>query len=106
TSGLKSVQARVPLGTYLGWNVQARGYYAGEQCGFNGGYIPFAATRAERIAAGGSPPPPGGRYRTHPRLLAPVRAPADELVAGRYLLADDAARIIQQAEASSVLAGR
>jgi len=106
TSGLKSVQARVPLGTYLGWNVQARGYYAGEQCGFTGGYIPFATTRAERVAAGDPRPSLEERYGTHAGFVARVRAAADELVKGRYLLADDAARIVQQAEQSTVLAGR
>ncbi|QTC90217.1 alpha/beta hydrolase domain-containing protein [Brevundimonas goettingensis] len=52
TSGVASVQSRVPLGTYLGWNVRSKGYYGGRGCGFMGGYIPFAATRAEREASG------------------------------------------------------
>ena len=106
SSGLKSLQARVPLGTYLGWNVQARGYYAGEQCGFNGGFIPFAATRAERLTAGDPRPSLEERYGTHAGFVAQVRAAANELVAGRYLLRDDADRIVQQAQASAVLAGR
>ena len=91
TSGLKSVQALVPLGTYLGWNVQAAGYYAGKQCGFTGGYIPFAATRAERLANGDPRPSLEERYGTHAAFVAKVRArTADGLVAGRYLLPDDA----------------
>ncbi len=106
TSGLKSVQARVPLGTYLGWNVQARGYYAGEQCGFTGGFIPFAATSAERLAAGDPRPSLEERYGTHANFVSLVRKAADELVAGRYLLKEDADRIVREAEASTVLAGR
>jgi hypothetical protein len=105
-AGLKSVQAMVPLGTYLGWNVQASGYYAGQQCGFQGGFIPFAQTRAERMASGDPRPSLEERYGTHAAFVAKVRAAANQLVAGRYLLAEDAARIVADAEASAVLRGR
>jgi hypothetical protein len=106
TSGLKSVHAMVPLGTYLGWNVQAGGYFAGKQCGFTGGYIPFANTRAERLAAGDPRPSLEERYGTHGNFVTKVREAAAQLVAGRYLLAEDAARIVGQAEASQVLQAR
>ncbi len=106
TSGLKSVQAQVPLGTYLGWNVQAAGYNAGKQCGFQGGYIPFAATRAERLANGDPRLSLEERYGTHANFVAKVRAAADSLVAGRYLLPEDARKIVAEAEASAVLRGR
>jgi hypothetical protein len=105
-AGLKSVQAQVPLGTYLGWNVQAGGYFAGQQCGFQGGYIPFATTRAERMASGDPRLSLEERYVTHAGFVAKVREAADRLVAGRYLLAEDAARIVADAEASAVLRGR
>jgi hypothetical protein len=105
-AGLKSVQAMVPLGTYLGWNVQASGYFAGQQCGFTGGYIPFAATRAERLAAGDPRPSLEERYGAHGNFVARVRDAAGTLVAGRYLLPEDAARIVADAEASPVLRGR
>src|SRR5262249_28388814 len=42
TGGIGSPLFQVPLGTYLGWNVTAGGYYRGKICGFTGGYIPFA----------------------------------------------------------------
>lgn len=105
-SGLKSVQAQVPLGTYLGWNVQADGYNAGKQCGFTGGYIPFAATRAERLANGDPRLSLEERYGSHANFVAKVRDAAGRLVAGRYLLAEDAAKIIAEADASAVLKGR
>ena len=37
TSGVGSVLHQVPLGTYLGWNVTASGFFAGRGCGFAGG---------------------------------------------------------------------
>jgi len=106
TSGLKSVQAMVPLGTYLGWNVQAAGYNAGRQCGFTGGYIPFAATRAERLASGDPRPSLEERYGTHANFVGKVSQAAAQLVAGRYLLPEDARKIVADAEASAVLRGR
>ncbi|HLZ74856.1 alpha/beta hydrolase domain-containing protein [Phenylobacterium sp.] len=105
-AGLRSVQARVPLGTYLGWSVQASGYFAGQQCGFAGGYIPFAATRAEREAAHDPRPSLEERYGTHAGFVARVKAAADDLVAHRYLLSEDAERIVRDAQASKVLEGR
>lgn len=105
-AGLKTIQARVPLGTYLGWNVKAEGYYAGDQCGFTGGYIPFAVTRAERLAAGDPRPSLEERYGTHDGFVAQVRAAAADLVAGRYLLPEDAEKVVREAEESDVLKGR
>ncbi|CAN5236459.1 hypothetical protein BH11PSE2_BH11PSE2_18130 [soil metagenome] len=104
-AGIRSVQAQVPLGTYLGWNVQASGYYAGQQCGFTGGYIPFAATRAERLASGDPRASLEERYGNHETFVAKVKAAADSLVAQRLMLADDAAKVVAQAQASAVLAG-
>jgi hypothetical protein len=105
-AGIKSVQAQVPLGTYLGWNVQAAGYLAGQQCGFTGGYIPFANTRAERMASGDPRLSLEERYGTHAAFVGKVREAGQKLVAQGYMLPDDAAKVTAQAEASKVLAGR
>ena len=43
------------------------------------------------------------RYGTHEQYVARVRVAAERLVRGRYLLQDDADRLIAQAEASKVL---
>lgn len=104
--GIKSVQARAPLGSYLGWNVQAEGYYKGAGCGFAGGFIPFAATRAERIAAGDPRLSLEERYGDHATYVARVKAAAAQMEAERLLLPQDAARVVAQAASSKVLAGR
>ena len=44
------VLREAPLGTYLGWNVTAEGFHAGKICNYAGGMIPFAKTKAERMA--------------------------------------------------------
>jgi hypothetical protein len=47
-----SVLHQAPLGTYTGWNVFAEGFSKGKNCGLVGGYVPFAKTKVERLAAG------------------------------------------------------
>ncbi|HEV7689793.1 MAG TPA: alpha/beta hydrolase domain-containing protein [Hyphomonadaceae bacterium] len=103
TSGIPSVQARVPLGTYLGWNTFAGGYYKGQGCGFQGGYIPFARTKAEREAAKDPRLSLEERYGTHEGFVAKVKTAAAELEKEGFLLPDDAQRIVKQAEESNVL---
>ena len=103
TVGIPSVLHQAPLGTYLGWNVTARGFLKGRECGLNGAFIPFAKTKADRLAAGDPRPSLEERYATHAGYVAVVRAAAARLVRGRFLLQDDADRLIAQAEASNVL---
>ncbi len=72
-------------------------------CGFIGAFIPFARNEAERRAAGDPRPSLEARYRDHDGFVARVRAVAAEQVRQRWLLAEDAARIVDQAERSDVL---
>jgi hypothetical protein len=100
-----SVQHQAPLGTYLGWNVTARGYFTGRQCGLNGAFIPFAATKADRIASGDPRLSLEERYTTHEGYVAAVKRAADRNVRDRFLLLEDAARLVAEAQASAVLTG-
>ncbi len=103
TAGVPSPLHEAPLGTYLGWNVTAGGFYKGQGCGFSGGFIPFAKTKAERMAAGDPRLSLEERYGTHETYVAAVRAAARKLAGERLLLPDDAERIVRQAADSSVL---
>jgi hypothetical protein len=103
TAGVPSVLHQAPLGTYLGWNVTAEGFFKGAGCGLSGGYVPFAKTKAERLANGDPRPSLEERYGTHERYVATVRTAAARMVRDRFLLQDDADRLIAQAEASDVL---
>ncbi|MCC7174561.1 MAG: hypothetical protein IT159_05135 [Bryobacterales bacterium] len=102
-AGVPLILNQAPLGTYLGWNVTASGYLKGQTCGFAGGFIPFARTRAERLAEGDPRPSLEERYGTHEGYVSRVRAAAERLVRERFLLPEDAGRIIEQAEASAIL---
>jgi hypothetical protein len=103
TSGVASVLHQAPLGSYLGWNVTATGFAKGTGCGLVGGYVPFAKTKAERLAAGDPRLSLEERYGTHEKYVAVVRAAAAKLVHGRFLLQADADRLIAEADASNVL---
>ena len=103
TSGIPSVQLLVPTGTYLGWNVQSSGYGKGGGCGFFGGFVPFARTRAERVAARDPRPSLKERYGSHAGFVAKVREIVRQRQAAGWLREDDAAELIAQAEASSIL---
>jgi hypothetical protein len=100
--GIRSPLISAPLGTYVGWNVFAGGFQKGRFCNNIGGYIPFAATRAERIAKGDPRPSLEERYPNHAAYVAKVKAQADALVAQRYMLPADAARIVAEAEAAKL----
>jgi hypothetical protein len=103
TAGVASVLHQVPLGTYTGWNTEAAGFYKGRIRTNAGGFIPFARSKAARLASGDPRPSLEERYGTHDNYVARVRAAAERLIRGRYLLQEDAHRLIAQAEASSVL---
>jgi hypothetical protein len=104
--GVPSVLRQVPLGTYVGWNVTAGGFNQGKICGLNGGYIPFARTKAERLAANDPRPSLEERYSTHDKYVALVKAAAAKAVADRFLFQEDADKLVAQAAASDVLAAK
>ena len=106
TSGVASVLHQAPLGTYLGWNVFAQGFYKGQNCGLVGGFVPFSGTKAARVAAGDPRLSLEERYGSHDGYVAAVRAAAARQVRARFLLQEDADRLIAQAEASDVLRGK
>jgi hypothetical protein len=100
--GIRSPLISAPLGSYVGWNVAASGFEKGRYCGNIGGYIPFAATKAERLAKGDPRPSLEERYPSHAAYVARVKAQADALVTARYMLPADAARIVAEAHAAKV----
>jgi len=100
--GIRSPLITAPLGTYVGWNTFAGGFEKGRFCNNIGGFIPFAATKAERMANKDPRPSLEERYPSHAAYVAKVKAQADKLVAQRYMLPDDAARIVKEAEAAKL----
>lgn len=104
TSGVPSVQLLAPLGTYTGWNERVdEGYGANGRCLFMGGFIPFATTKAERLAAKDTRLSLEERYVDHAGFVAHVRSVVDRRIKAGWLLPEDGIRLIAAAEASDVL---
>lgn len=101
--GILSTTVQAPLATYTGWNLGRAGRFEDQFCSLQGSSIPFATTRAERLATGDPRRSVEERYRTHEGYVAAVRAAAARLTRQRLLLPEDAARLIHEAEASDVL---
>ncbi len=104
--GVPVVLLSAPLGTYMGWNITAGGakpFHQDKLCTYAGGMIPFAKTRAERLASGDPRPSLEERYSDHAGYVAAVRKAAANAVEQRFLLAKDADALIAAAEASAVL---
>ena len=101
-AGIKSVEARVPLGTSIEFNYVATPGIV-DLSNLTGSYIPFHTTEAARIAAGDTRPSLQSLYGNQAGYVAAVTTAADQLVAERLLLQRDAALRVQQAIASPVL---
>jgi len=101
--GVPVVLLQAPLGTYLGWNVTATGFHRGQVCNYQGGWIPFAKTKAERLANHDPRLSLAERYVSHGGYVAAVTAAAANAVAAGYLLQADADDLITAAAASNVL---
>ena len=104
--GIRPMQVRAPIGTNTGWNVRAPGHRPPNLCGPGtspGSYMPFARTKAERLANGDPRESLAERYKDHAGFVKAVEKAAKELVHERFLLEEDAETFIRAAEASDVL---
>ena len=91
-----------PLGTYLGWNITAGGarpFHQGQICNYVGGMVPFAKTRAERLANGDPRLSLEERYPTREAYLSRIAKAANKLHEEGFLLEEDVARIVERASA-------
>ena len=104
--GVPVVLNDAPLGTYLGWNITAGGarpFHKDQICNYVGGMVPFAKTKAERLASGDPRLSLEERYGDHAGYVAAVAKAAAHAVARGFLLQADADALIAAADASQVL---
>jgi hypothetical protein len=101
--GVPVVLREAPLGTYLGWNITAAGFHKGQICNYAGGMVPFAKTKAERMATKDPRPSLEERYVDHAGYVAAVAAAARNAVTEGFLLAADEKKLVADADASDVL---
>ena len=95
--GVRAPMVAAPLGTYTGWNLRARGYGHGMQLRFEGSYIPFADTPAEREATGDPRPSIQERYSDKAAYVAAITTAARALAAQGLLLEEDVERCATEA---------
>jgi len=100
--GIRNVYVQAPIGTYTGWNLFRDDWFTDGFCTLGGSFIPFAATKAEREKTGDPRLSIEERYGNKQAYLAAVQKAADALVAQRYLLPEDAKRLIAEAEAGGI----
>ncbi len=94
--GIRLPMVEAARATYVGWNLRPDRQ---ELCTQIGSTVPFAVTRAERLAAGDPRRALAERYPDEAAYVAAVRTAADRLAAARLLLPEDAAEAVAQARA-------
>jgi hypothetical protein len=102
TTGIRLPDITVPTATYTGWNIYAATFADGELCDRYGSYLPFARSKAERLAAGDPRPSLEELYGDQASYVAKISAAADALVKERLLLPEDAQRYIDAAKAETL----
>ena len=88
-AGVRLPDVTVPLATYTGWALR-RGAQANDGCEAAGQFIPFAATKVERLASGDPRPSVEERYPSFAEYQSAAHRAIDGLVKDRLLLCEDA----------------
>jgi hypothetical protein len=97
-AGIRLPAVEVPIGTYTGWNLRPRGLAEGELAALLGSFIPFAKTKANRRKTGDPRLSIEERYKNREDYVRQISRAARKLVEHRYLLPEDAERMIQEAQ--------
>jgi len=97
-AGLRFPDVEVPLGTYNGWSLRKAGFAEGDQFWNTGSFVPFARTKAERLANNDPRPSIEERYPSHEAYVQAVAACCERLVSQRLLLPEDADRFVAAAK--------
>ena len=96
-AGIRCPMVQAPLGTYMGWNIRARGFGEGAMHEFSGGYIPLPEDDQVQAATGDPRPSILARYGSADGYIAAIERAARELVGERLMLEEDVERCIARA---------
>ena len=88
--GILPPELTVPIATYSGRNVRAEGFSAGELCGLSGSFIPFAATKQERLSNGDPRLSLEERYKSAQDYTEKRKHAVEALVQQGFVLPEDA----------------
>jgi hypothetical protein len=104
-AGIRLPDVAAPVATTTGWGLRsaAFGGSAWDGCEASGQWIPFPATKAERLASGDPRKSLEERYKNHAGYVKEVAKEARKLEQRRLLLPADVQRYVDTAQASDVL---
>ena len=102
-AGARLPEVEAPVATTTGWALRRAGFSENEGCESNGQHIPFAVTKAERVASGDPRLSLEERYKNHDGYVQAVTKAARKLEKQRFLLPADVQQYIKDAQASDVL---
>lgn len=103
-AGIRLPELTVPLATYTGWALRS-GVWANDGCEGSGQYIPFKATKTERVAAGDPRPSIEERYKSYTDYRRKVLHAVDRLVWRRLLLCEESADMVTRLLQAGLTAG-
>ena len=103
--GVKLPVVGVPTATLTGWSLRRAPFADGELCELNGMSLPLPVTEDAAQAAGDPRPSLEELYGSHGGYVKAVKRFVRKSVKERFLLPDDAAAAVRDAEASEVLVG-
>ena len=95
--GIRGPDLQAPVGTHTGWSLRKAGFAEGELFSLSGSFVPFARTKAERVASGDSRLSLEERYSSHGSYVRAVAKAASDLVSRELLLEEDADRYVEAA---------
>jgi hypothetical protein len=104
--GIRLPAIEVPIGTYTGWNLRPRGLVEGDLAGLLGSFIPFAQTKAQRIKSRDPRLSIEERYKNQNEYMQQISHAARGLLEKRFLLQEDADRIIAEAAKAQIFAAK
>jgi len=98
--GVWMPEVTVPLATYAGWNLRDPAIGAPEQrVSFEGSYVAFPKTAAERQRSGDPRKSISERYASREEYLSLYQSAVDALVAQRWILKEDRDALLDRGKA-------
>ena len=101
-AGIRLPGIAAPVATHTGWNFYKSPYPEGELCDREGIYVPFPNSKAERESKGDPRLSLHERYGNQDGYVKRVSEAAQNLVKERFLLQEDAERMIAEAKKQSI----
>ena len=102
-AGVRLPPVAAPIATTTGWALRGPGFAENDGGEADGQHIPFASTKAERLASGDPRLSLEERYGTHETYVNAVAKAARQLEKDGFLLPEDVQAYIDEADRSDVL---